>query len=172
MEDEMTSLTQPLRDEHRELFPHIVQLKTTADLIGGPETGRLAEGLNEAYEFLSGQLLPHAEAENTALYPVVARLLGGPQATATMQRDHNAVHNLIEELGTLTGEFRAGGQAGIENSLRRVLYGLYTLVSVHFAKEEEIYLPLLDAGLTAEEAAEMFERLEEAAHEAHGAVHA
>jgi hypothetical protein len=46
------------------------------------------------------------------------------------------------------------------------LYGLYALVKVHFAKEEEIYLPLLDARLTAEEARQMFAALESAAAEA------
>jgi iron-sulfur cluster repair protein YtfE (RIC family) len=51
-------------------------------------------------------------------------------------------------------------------ALRRVLYGLYTLVKVHFAKEEEIYLPLLDSKLTAEEAHAMFEAMEAAAREA------
>lgn len=28
--------------------------------------------------------------------------------------------------------------------LRRVLYGLYTPLRVHFAKEQEIYFPILD----------------------------
>ncbi len=168
----MTTITQPLRDEHRELFPHIEQLKITADLIGTGETARLEAGLEAASEFLEGHLLPHAGAEDAALYPVVARLLGGPKATDTMKRDHTAVHTLIEELAGLVEKFKAGSTPGIENALRRVLYGLYTLVGVHFAKEEEIYLPLLDAGLTPAEAAEMFERLEEAAHEAHRAVHA
>ncbi len=51
-------------------------------------------------------------------------------------------------------------------ALRRVLYGLYTLVKLHFAKEEEIYLPLLDAHLTPDEARSMFEKMEEAANEA------
>ena len=51
-------------------------------------------------------------------------------------------------------------------SLRQVLYGLYALVKVHFAKEEEVYLPLLDARLSAAEAHQMFEAMETAAHEA------
>jgi len=46
------------------------------------------------------------------------------------------------------------------------LYGLYTLVKVHFAKEEEVYLPILDARLGPEAAREMFEAMEAAAHEA------
>jgi len=52
-----------------------------------------------------------------------------------------------------------------------VLYGLYTLVKVHFAKEEEVYLPLLDANLTPDEAIEMFEAMEKAAGEAKATAH-
>jgi iron-sulfur cluster repair protein YtfE (RIC family) len=51
----------------------------------------------------------------------------------------------------------------LANELKLVLYGLHTLVKVHFNKEEEIYLPLLDKSLTAEEAGEMFRKMEEAA---------
>jgi len=49
-----------------------------------------------------------------------------------------------------------------------VLYGLYALVKVHFAKEEEVYLSILDARLTPEEAHRMFEAMEEAARGAKG----
>jgi hypothetical protein len=48
------------------------------------------------------------------------------------------------------------------------LYGLYALVKVHFAKEEEVYLPLLDARLTTGEAHAMFEAMEAAAKAAKG----
>jgi hypothetical protein len=53
-----------------------------------------------------------------------------------------------------------------------VLYGLYALVKVHFAKEEEVYLPILDARLSLEEAREMFEAMENAASQAKQAAHA
>ena len=52
-----------------------------------------------------------------------------------------------------------------------MLYGLYALVKVHFAKEEEVYLPILDQRLTPEAAQEMFEAMEHAAHEAKHAAH-
>ena len=57
-----------------------------------------------------------------------------------------------------------------QQALRRVLYGLYALVKGHFAKEEEIYLPLLDTRLTAREALQMFEAMEMAAQEAKRSV--
>jgi hypothetical protein len=50
-------------------------------------------------------------------------------------------------------------------TLRRILYGLYALVKVHFAKEEEIYLPLLETHLTGDEGRQLFESMERAAHE-------
>lgn len=43
-----------------------------------------------------------------------------------------------------------------ERQLRRILYGLYALVQLHFNKEEEIYLPLLDAQLSPEEGQALF----------------
>jgi hypothetical protein len=44
----------------------------------------------------------------------------------------------------------------------RVSYGLYVIVMNHFTKEEEVYLPLLDARLTEQEAAAMFEAMDRA----------
>ena len=41
------------------------------------------------------------------------------------------------------------------------------LVRLHFAKEEEVYLPVLDAGLSLEEATEMFRAMHKAAEAAH-----
>lgn len=157
-------LTEPLRDEHNELIPHIEKLRAVADSVGDVPIETLRHGVNEAYEFLTHHLIPHAEAEDHALYPVVAKVMGTPGATATMSRDHVEVGRLTEELGRLRSQI-AGGAVGESQlkGLRRVLYGLYTLVGVHFAKEEEIYLPLLDAGLTPEEARRMFEQMEAAA---------
>lgn len=45
-----------------------------------------------------------------------------------------------------------------------MLYGLYAVIRLHFAKEEEIYLPLLDANLTPDDAADMFTTMQQAAH--------
>ncbi|HET9918312.1 MAG TPA: hemerythrin domain-containing protein [Ktedonobacteraceae bacterium] len=114
--------------------------------------------------FLSQHLLPHAQAEERALYPVVGRLIGASEATATMSRDHVEVGRLTEELGSLRSHLVGTSMsASQERALRCVLYGLIALVSVHFAKEEEIYLPILDARLTAEEATRLFEAMELAA---------
>ncbi len=167
----MVLLTQPLRDEHKELLPHIELLRTTADTIGEASIASLRRSVDEAIAFLTHHLLPHAQAEERALYPVVGRLMGAPEATATMSRDHDEVGRLTGELESLRSRLdNASMDESNEQALRRVLYGLYALVKVHFAKEEEVYLPVLDARLTAEEAAQMFEVMERAAQEARSPV--
>lgn len=162
--------TDPIRAEHRELLPHIEQLRAAADEVGRAPAHVLRAKVEEAYGFLSGHLVPHARAEDEALYPEVARLMGAPAATATMQRDHVEVTRLIADLATL----RAGGfddlDAHRENELRRVLYGLYALVKTHFAKEEEVYLPLLDERLTIAEFKEVYAGMERAATRARSSV--
>ena len=167
----MATVTQPLRDEHKELMPHIESLRVAADAIGRASDEEVRRQLDTAYDFLAHHLIPHALAEDRALYPVVDRVLGAPGATATMSRDHVEVGRLTEELRALREE---AGARGIDEArsmaLRRVLYGLYALVHVHFAKEEEVYLPLLDAKLPADEARAMFEAMERAAGDAKAAA--
>ncbi len=167
----MTTLTQPLRGEHKELLPHIELLRTVADAIGEASITSLRPAVDEAYAFLAHHLLPHAQAEELALYPVVGRVMGAPEATATMNRDHVEIGRLTEELGELRPHLvGASLSKPQERALRCVLYALYDLVKVHFAKEEEVYLPILDAHLSAEEAHRLFRAMERAAQEAKSTV--
>ena len=155
-----TTVTGPFRAEHAHLAPHVDRLA---------EAGDLQADADAAYRFLTAHLIPHAHAEDEVLYPVVDRLLGADgetRATDTMRRDHLEVARLTEELGVLRERLHAGAPVE-ERELRRVLYGLYAVVKLHFAKEEEVYLPLLDRELTADEAQALFERMESAGHAAH-----
>lgn len=163
----MSQLTQPLHGEHQELLPHIEQIQTVADAVGSTPLAVLRQGIDDISTFLTSQLLPHAQAEERALYPVVEAVMGAPGTTATMRRDHVAITRLAEELSHLRSELRGERlQASQEQALRRILSGLFALVTVHFAKEEEVYLPLLEAHLTENAARSLFENLEQAAREA------
>ncbi len=167
----MKTITQPLRDEHQELYPEIESLWVAGDAIRETLLPADRAQINRAYAFLTHHLLPHAQAEEAALYPAVRKVMGAPSGTATMARDHVEVHRLTEELGTLRDGIHDGRLTPEQiYGLRRVLYGLYALVKVHFAKEEEVYLPLLDAGLTEQDAKAMFESMEQAAHRAKAAA--
>lgn len=164
---ETARVTQPLRDEHQELLPRIQMLRSVADSIGEASIESPRKDVDYVYEFLTNDLIPHAKAEDRALYPVVGRFMGTPEATATMSRDHEEVARLTQELASLRSGLTGSTLGSVQaRELRRVLYGLYALITVHFAKEEEIYLPLLDAHLTPDAADQMFEAMEEAEREA------
>jgi iron-sulfur cluster repair protein YtfE (RIC family) len=161
----MSSIMQPLRNEHQELVPQIERLRTVADEIGDASAETLWHAVDEIYAFLSLQLIPHARVEDAELYPIVGKFMGAVQATATMSRDHVEVGRLTDELAALRSEIATEYPDDRQaKALRRILYGLYALITVHFAKEEEIYLPLLEAHLTDEEARELFGAMEHAAH--------
>lgn len=163
----MARITQPLREEHQELFPHIEDLRQIADMVGEVPPAELRQRVDNVYAFLTKHLIPHAQAEDKALYPVVNAVMRATQATATMSRDHVEVGKLTDDLAALRSALAAQDlNAAQIKELRRVLYGLYALVKVHFAKEEELYLPILDAQLTAEEARQMFAAMDAAATEA------
>ncbi len=166
----MTAITEPLRAEHRELLPHVEQLRQAADTIEAEPTADMAAAVDEAIEFLTHHLIPHARAEEAALYPAVASAMGAPGATATMSRDHVEVLRLTDELRLVRGRLGKEVSDFDARELRRLLYGLYAVVGVHFAKEEEVYLPLLDGKLSEAEARAMFEAMEAAAGEAKAAA--
>ena len=157
----MDRLTQPLRYEHRELRPHVDDILAAADLLDERAPELPVERLAASSAFLRDHLLRHASAEEAVLYPMVGLAFGDPGATATMARDHRQIEHLGEELAGLVANAGSGGPD--VRALRRVLYGLHAILVLHFAKEEEVYLPLLDARLTPDEATRLFAGMEEAA---------
>lgn len=129
--------TAAFREEHRHLMAHVDRIRLAAGEVRDVPAGERAALVDEVLEFLRGTLLPHAEWEEQVLYTAVGELLGDARATAAMTRDHVAIGRMIEALGETD-------RADIAR-LQELLYGLHALITVHFEKEEEIYLPLLDA---------------------------
>jgi iron-sulfur cluster repair protein YtfE (RIC family) len=162
---------QPLRDEHAELLPHIAELAAAGDAVGSETIAELRELVGASRSFLTDHLIPHAKDEERSLYPTVQRVVGVPEVTATMARDHVEVGRLTAEL--VEFEKQLVGIAELDhdlaNGLRRVLYGLHHVVKVHFAKEEEVFLPILEARLSDDDAAAMFADMHDG--HAHGHHH-
>ena len=156
----MASLTQPIKDEHKALSRQVENLRLAGDAVNESLTSSAHDKIEQAYDFLTRQLFPHAQAEEKVLYPMVQKIMDSPHATATMSRDHMEVDRLTMELGSLrVHKTQLSVPFDHAMALRRVLYSLYALIKLHLAKEEEIYLPLLDSKLTEAEAREMFEKM-------------
>ncbi|HVS03435.1 MAG TPA: hemerythrin domain-containing protein, partial [Thermoanaerobaculia bacterium] len=95
--------------------------------------------------FLVDELLPHDQAEDATIYPLVAEIIGGEDPTGPMSRAHLEIAHLVRVYERLLGELpRRGPGADDLRELRRVLYGLYAILQLHFAQEEESYLSLID----------------------------
>lgn len=175
MSDSETRVTEPFRAEHRGLLPHVEELAGAADAVGIVPADELRERVESAYRFLAEHLIPHARAEDEVLYPQVDELLaahGETRPTDTMRRDHVEVGRLTERLGALRERLiEADLEPSDERALRATLYGLHAIVGLHFAKEEEVYLPLLDRELSAREASALFARMEQAGASHHAAGH-
>lgn len=156
--------TEPLRAEHRQLLPEIERLRATADDVATTPSDSTITQLDALLGFLRNQLIPHARAEEKVLYPEIARCLGSAQATATMSADHEEVMRLVTELGELRDAVEGGLADRVHAiALRRVLYALNAILKLHFRKEEDLYLPILDAALSSDEAAALFRRMEQSA---------
>ena len=133
----MTRPTEAFHQEHRELLDHVEHIRTTARELPDLDDEERSLRRDQVLDFLRGELVPHAEAEERFLYPKVAELLGDPRATATMLHDHAAIRERAEALARV--------EVGDTTGLQELLFGLHALIAVHFEKEEQVYLPILDA---------------------------
>lgn len=147
----MSKLTDHIHAEHANLKPHIESIRVAADAVGEVPAEILKELTDSVLGFLLRELVPHSHREEEVLYTAVEEIMNAPGATATMTLDHVEIRKLVDELGglhaTLVAEHVLSTSA--ERELRRVLYGVYALVGLHFAKEEEVYSRLFDMRLTA-----------------------
>jgi iron-sulfur cluster repair protein YtfE (RIC family) len=165
------TVTEPLRAEHAELLPRLESLRDAAPALEDHDNEALPT-VDTALAFLRDSLIPHAQAEDAVLYPVVEQVMKAPGATATMSRDHVEVSRLTADLQRLRDSLHGSSDAELRRELQRILYGLCAIIRLHFAKEEEIYLPLLDAGLAPVDADEMFRAMHEHIHASGSASHA
>ncbi len=134
-----------LRVEHDALRPLIEQIRSVADALSTRECD-LAPA-RALLEQLAHGLLPHERAEEALLVPLVARALGGSDATAAMSRTHAEIEHQVSRLGRLLDgldDEMAEPEDVVE--LRRLLYGLYAVLRLHNAQEEEGAFSLVPNG--------------------------
>lgn len=99
-------------------------------------------------EFLKSDLLPHASGEERHLYPLVDSLVGQHERpTATMTIDHEFINDYVTKLEATTRQIAAATGAErsrLLNQLRDLALSLDAIFQLHLAKEEQVYLPLIE----------------------------
>lgn len=158
--------TEPIRREHRELLPTLEELEQAAVAVSDWSAEVAAERLHQIVDFLEHHLIPHAAAEEEVLYPAVDQLTGTVTATATMRVDHQEIASRTARLAATVAAALDGWpndeQAG---DIARQLSALAGIILLHFRKEEEVLLPILDSVLSLEEAEALFESMNHDAHQ-------
>jgi len=145
-----TAMSQRFQSEHGVLLPVVNQIRGTADRLDAVEPTQALGDLRAVHRFLVERLLPHEEEEGRDFYPVIAKMLGGEDPTGTMERAHVEIEHLTRVLGRLIEDLPPAGPGADDlPELRRVLYGLYAILRLHFAQEEEAYLSLFEPAAPA-----------------------
>jgi iron-sulfur cluster repair protein YtfE (RIC family) len=151
-----------VRVEHHALQAHLEAIGKVADSIGEISADDTRHRVENVYDYTVRHLRPHMRAEDEVLYPTLDRLLRTPSATAALRRDHATITSLVEELTRLRREIRdRDPDRDLVHRLRRTLYGLHLLLTLHFAKEDELYFPFLDRRLDAASAEDLARRMRE-----------
>ncbi len=124
-----------LQVEHERMLPLVDDIRTVAD--GLSERSGIARARALA-ERLQRDLLPHEQADQQLLVPIVDRARGGEAGSVALTRTHAEIENQVNRLGRVI--------AGMDDEhivpedmvqLRGMLYGLYAVLKLHNAQEEE-----------------------------------
>ncbi|MGH2679375.1 MAG: heavy metal translocating P-type ATPase [Actinomycetota bacterium] len=137
---EPTDVAERFRAEHREFAPELARVRSVADRLGQLPPDEAQQELEAVRRFVVERLPQHEEEEEAAVYPVVARLMGGEDPMSSMARAHIEISHLARVFRQLLDDLPRGGPTSDDLvDLRRVLYGLHAILRLHFAQEEEAY---------------------------------
>lgn len=126
--------------EHKEFHPEIQRIRSAADRLGQMTPEETRQELEAVRHFILVRLPEHEEEEEAVVYPVVAEAMGGEDPLSSMHRAHLEISHLGRIYQQLIDELPEDGPSPDDlMDLRRLLYGLYAILRLHFAQEEEAY---------------------------------
>jgi len=126
---------QRLHAQHLAVRPVVEQVRAVADALttDGCDLGPARSLLDR----LEHDLLPHERAEESLLVPIVAKALGGADPTGAFTRTHAEIEHQISRLHRILGDLADTPEPEDVVELRGLLYGLYAVLRLHNAQEEE-----------------------------------
>jgi uncharacterized protein (DUF2249 family) len=155
----MSKVSEAIHNHHQEIIANLGRhVAAIAEGKGTPDPRGLVE-------FLKGDLTPHAEGEEAAMYPAVDPLVKQyGKATDTMAIDHEYIKGYIEKIATTVAKIEAEGTTpALEADLKKYAYKIEALLEAHLDKEERVYVPLFERYLPEAEQ----QRILDAMHEAY-----
>ncbi|MCV2393835.1 heavy metal translocating P-type ATPase [Actinotalea sp. M2MS4P-6] len=145
-EDDRRTLA-ALRHDHDGLAPLVERVAGVADGLSTREPD--LTDARALLEDLETDLLPHERADEELLVPLVARALGSHEAVAALSRTHAEIEHQVTRLRRLLDSVAADAADAVTVEdvieLRRMLYGLYAVLKLHNAQEDEGAFSLVPA---------------------------
>ncbi len=139
------AIAQRFAGEHLRLRPDVALLRAAAEQLGAGPCPAAMTTVRRAHRLLVDEIGPHEAEEDLVLYPVIASALGGVDPTGTMSRAHSEIARLTAQVAMVLERVGDGApDAADTRDLQRLLYGLYALLELHFAQEDENFLSLAD----------------------------
>jgi heavy metal translocating P-type ATPase len=133
-------LSKMLSDAHRSLRPRVGELAAVASRIDKLTPAEAKAELIQVHEMLETELLPHEREEQSTAYPVISQILGDEDPTGPLIQTHHEIHRLARLYGRMVAQLPEAGPRPEElRDLRRALYGLHAILTLHSAQEDELY---------------------------------
>jgi heavy metal translocating P-type ATPase len=130
--------------EHAGLRDLAEQLRQGAEAIG--PTPAALPVLSALERRLRGELVPHQQEEERALYPAAARRLGGTDPLAPLVRMHAEIEEIAARIAALLRVAESeGGWDAAAPEVRREIFALEALLRLHLAAEEEMLAGFAEA---------------------------
>ncbi|HXF48425.1 MAG TPA: hemerythrin domain-containing protein [Verrucomicrobiae bacterium] len=144
--------THTLREEHDLLMKKIQEFEEVLDALPRVPQEDLKRVVGREIDFLQREIKDHAAAEEKYLYTEIDYLCGnsrgtGVKTSATMKIDHEYIAAYIDRLA----EMARGIRSETIPEFQRAGWELVAILKLHFDKEEQVYLSLLDSRFTEEE---------------------
>jgi iron-sulfur cluster repair protein YtfE (RIC family) len=127
--------------EHQAIRPVVEQVQTVADSLTSVDCD--LQPLRRLLERLDTELLPHERAEESDLLPIMAKAIGGADPTGALSRTHAEIEHQVARLRHLLEDLSGDVEPEDLIEFRRLLYGLYAILRLHNAQEEEGAFSLL-----------------------------
>jgi hypothetical protein len=136
------AIARELYAQHASIRPLVERVRTVADDLGAASPDVAAAQC--LVDQLESDLLPHERAEEQQLLPILDRALG-PDPTGALSRTHAEIEHQVRRLRHACDDL--GDQPDFEEitDLRANLYGLYAILHLHNAQEEENAFSLMPA---------------------------
>lgn len=146
-------LSDAIRAHHRSLAETLNTYASDVEAgVADLDATNLSALFNGLTDFLSGELLPHARGEDQTLYPALDPIIrehGSP--TATMRVDHEFIAEYARQIDETIRAVRSASERDrgqLTQRLARLVAQLQAIFAMHLAKEERVYLPLVEQAIS------------------------